>query len=287
MQLDSFRHGDFLITTSTRERYYLLGLLVASGRLSVGGFRRDDPLIHVIRMTPPLEPPSPDIRTPERDGRKLHVLLAGAFLPWYDYSLLTEAIKNLDTETRSAIRVVVLGGNPRMPDVAERVTKLLSRDDLRDTIQLTGVVPFRRRVEYYVGADVALSIPAPTLEDELSSRTRIVDYLWARLPIITNGRDEYSQMALEAGAGFHYDSSPADLAAVLEQLVRDPTGLERARTAIDGLLREAFNPSEVLRPFLDFVEAPQLTPRVPPWSGGWRIALSLRDLARGVRIRRL
>lgn len=288
LQLESFRHGDFFMTTSERERYYLLGLLAASERLSMGDLRPDDPLIHVVRMSHPVEPPTAAQRRPERKGDELVVLLGGSFLPWYDYSLLAAAIERLAPDTRSALRVVVLGGNPRMPEVEAQVRRTLSRGASHDVVEFTGLVPFKRRSEYYLGADAALSIAPETVEDELSSRTRIVDCLWAHLPVITPGRDEYSALLLQAGAGFRYDPRPEGLAEILERVVADRSLLTTARSRIDALLSGPFNPKQAAAPFLEFIESPRLSQRMPArWGGPARAGLWVRDLVKSVRTGRM
>ena len=86
----------------------------------------------------------------------------------------------------------------------------------------TGIVPFKKRAEYYEEADVGLNIAKPTLEDELSIRTRIFDYIWAGLPVVTCGRDEYSELVTSEGAGVTYESeNPQDLVEKLSLLSMD------------------------------------------------------------------
>ena len=84
MKLKSFWLGDFFVASGERERYYLLGLLVASKKLSHGKHSRADALIHVIPMTPPLKPPVLKENMLQREPNDFVLLVAGAFLPWYD-----------------------------------------------------------------------------------------------------------------------------------------------------------------------------------------------------------
>ena len=170
-------------------------------------------------MTPPQDPPSP---RSERSSRPLILLLAGAFLPWYDHGMLANALERLDPKARESLRILVLGGNPRMPESERAVRRALAGEAGRDVLEFLGIVPFAKRVGAYLRADVGLSVAPATVEDELSSRTRIVDYLWARLPVIASGRDEYSAMILEAGAGFRYEPNGASLAGVIQDLLDDP-----------------------------------------------------------------
>jgi glycosyltransferase involved in cell wall biosynthesis len=285
LQLDSFWYGDLFVTTTDRERHYLLGLLAASGRLSAGEFRRDDPLIYVARMTPPQEPPS---LRPERSAGRLTLLLAGAFLPWYDHAMLPSALEQIGPRARESLRVLVLGGNPRMPETEQTVRRTLAGDAGKNVVEFLGIVPFAKREGAYLQADVGLSLAPVTVEDELSSRTRIVDYLWARLPVIASGRDEYSAMILEAGAGFRYEPNAVGLAGVIQDLLDDPASVARARVQIESLLAGPFHPSTAAAPILQFLEKPQLTDRKAV--GGTRTrftAILLRDVVRALRSGRM
>ena len=127
LKLDSFWYGDFFVTTTERQRYYLIGLMAASGRLSHTAFDRHDPLVRVVRMTPPALGAPIVSHSRTSTSEPLVVLLSGAFLPWYDYHLLTEAVSLLSPSARSGIRIRVLGGNPRMPEVERFVRALLAR----------------------------------------------------------------------------------------------------------------------------------------------------------------
>jgi hypothetical protein len=288
IKLHSFWYGDFLATTTARERFYLIGLLAASGRLSEDPFPRTDPMIHVVRMTPPAEPPIAAVRLPERQSDELVALLAGAFLPWYDYGTLASAVRTLHEMAGPQVRLVVMGGNPRMPAEVKRVKDLFSGNEVREGVEFVGTVPFSKRAEYYLGADVALSIAPDSVENELSARTRIVDFLWARLPPVTSGGDEYSTEILAAGAGFRYESSPESLATVLAGLATNRSSLAEARGRMEALLQGPFNPAVATEPVLRFLEEPRTTKRrIPRGFGAGALGIWLRDVTRAIRTGRL
>jgi glycosyltransferase involved in cell wall biosynthesis len=239
-------------------------------------------------MTPPSESREKRANAQAGSHKGLTILLAGAFLPWYDYGFLASALAALVPDSRSAMRMILLGGNPRMPEMEQRVKQTFSKAGVAQVVEFVGVVPFSRRHDQYDRADVGLSISPPTIEDELSARTRIVDYLGSGLPIIARGSDEYSREIIEAGAGFSYDANPESLARILETLVADRGKLEQARSNIDALLSGPFNAALAARPVLDFIDEPRLTHRnAPSWLGLKLIGLWLRDLAEAMRTGRL
>lgn len=256
LQLESFWAGDRFITTTDRERYYLIGLLAASKRLSTEDFSRQDPLVRVVRMTPPPEAPSATPLVPRTD-RALVVLVAGAFLPWYDYGRLERAIQ--DAAGTTDLRFLVAGGNPRDAGAASATLARLRPLEAAGRLRLHDLVPFEDRGGLYASADVGLLIPPASVEDELSARTRTVDYLWAGLPILTPGRDEYSELALAAGAAFPYEE--ARLVEALRELADHRDRIEAARTRIPALLAGPFNLGRAIASLQDFLDEPRVTRR--------------------------
>jgi glycosyltransferase involved in cell wall biosynthesis len=258
--LDSFGYGDLILTTTRRERYFLIGLITASERLSRVHYDRTDPLVEVVRMTPPTGSNVADPIRHRNPEDPLTVLLAGAFLPWYDYAPLAQAVGALEPALAAKVHVLVLGGNPRNPQMVERVQKTLTSGPNASCFRFIGLVPFAERLHLYHQADVALSIGANSVEDELSARTRVVDYLGAGLPVLSSGRDEYASEIIAAGAGFRYESA-TELAGWLGRLVREPPLLSEARARIPPLLEGPFNGNLAARPVIGFIDHPRLLAR--------------------------
>ncbi len=284
LQLRSFWAGDRFLTTTQRERYYLIGLLAASKRLSTGDFRPDDPLVHLARITPPPEPEPPSAREalPPKHDDELVVLVAGAFLPWYDYQRLVDAALQMEREG-SRIRLLVIGGNPRNAEAAARIRTLFDGLRARSLAEVHDLVPFDQRGAYYAAADVGLIVPPNSVEDELSARTRIVDYLWARLPIVSPGKDEYSALVLDASAGFRYDPEAGGIPRVLGHLAVNRVAIADAKSRIPSLVEGPFDPRTALKPAMDFIEDPRITRRTRRRLMPEKVLAELWDLARGVR----
>ena len=98
-----------------------------------------------------------------------------------------------------------------------------------------------------------------SIETDLSMRTRVYDYLWGGLPIVTSsapGTDELLTR-YDAGAIVH-SSSADDFAAALVRVLRDDGTRMR-----DGAKRFVDDQqwSRTLRPLVDFVRAPRIDPR--------------------------
>lgn len=261
IKLKSFWLGDFLMTAGFRERYYLLGLLIASKRLSLGAYKLNDPLIHVIPMTPPTNRPLLQKKVIDKSPHESIILVAGAFLPWYDYPTFFQALNIISNHGVKNFRVILMGGNPKDPKFEKAVKKMIQNSSLEKKIIHTGLVPFKERANFYLASDIAVNIPPATVEDELSVRTRIIDYLWGKLPIVTPARDEYSNIVIKHGAGFSYSAgNPVSLAQVLETLTEDPTKLDQAKNNIENLLRNYFDIKRVISPLEEFINHPYVNP---------------------------
>ena len=95
------------------------------------------------------------------------------------------------------------------------------------------------------------------VETEYSFRTRILDYLWASLPIVATGGDTFGDLIEEHGLG---RSVPAEdieaLAAALEEMLYDESAADAARSAV-AAFAERFRWSQVLAPLVEFCRHPR------------------------------
>ena len=95
---------------------------------------------------------------------------------------------------------------------------------LADELQLTGThvffnedwVPYEDRQNYLLESDVGVSTHFDHVETAFSFRTRILDYLWAGLPVISTSGDALSDMIESAGAGIAVP--PGDVGALEDAL---------------------------------------------------------------------
>jgi glycosyltransferase involved in cell wall biosynthesis len=279
VKVRSFWLGDFFMTAGQRERYYLLGLLASSKKLSYGQHNRTDPLIHFIPMTPPSTPPRLKEKLIDKKPDDFILLVAGAFLPWYDYKTFFQALGILEKKGKRGIKVVFMGANPKGKK-HETIVRRMGYHSTLENITYTGMVPFKQRDNYYLLADAAVNIPSNTIEDELSVRTRVVDYLWANLPIVTPAKDEYSAAAVKSGAGFVYETGNAySLARIIESLMDEPDKLKKARSKAQTLLEHEFNLKNHVSKLEAFIENPYVNPvRLSPSGVGSDLFLWFRDI---------
>jgi glycosyltransferase involved in cell wall biosynthesis len=93
-------------------------------------------------------------------------------------------------------------------------------------------VSYEERKNYLLESDIGISLHFDCLETRLSFRTRILDYIWAGLPVVTTRGDTMSQLIKRHGLGkvVDYEDAEEVAAALLELLsIHDLRETYRAR----------------------------------------------------------
>ncbi len=198
---EDLARGDFFLCASERQRDFWLGGLSHAGRVNPATYDDDPTLRRLVDVVPFGLPPDP----PVADGPVLRrhfpgigasdpvVVWGGGVYDWFDPVSLVRAVDRVRGEVPE-IRLVFLGmgnPNPAIPEMARAVE--LRR--VSDELALTGStvffndrwIPYHAWGSYLLDADVAVSIHLDNLETRFSFRTRILDYLWARRPMILTG----------------------------------------------------------------------------------------------------
>ena len=94
-----------------------------------------------------------------------------------------------------------------------------------------GWVEYEDRQNYLLEADVGVSTHFDHVETEFSFRTRILDYLWAGLPVVATGGDSFADLIEDRGLGVTVPPEDVDaLEAALYQCSERPTPCASCRT---------------------------------------------------------
>lgn len=221
--------GDFFICGNERQRDFWLGVLAANGRINPHTFAQDPDLRSLIDV---VAVGFPD-RAPQGSAllRGVHpafpsdsqiVLWGGGMWDWLDPLTLIHAWPAVLARFPQA-RLVFLGTrhpNPTVPPhavvkQAESLAEELGEKD--KTIIFIEWLSYVDREALLCEASVGVVLHPLHLETRYSIRTRVLDYLWAGLPVLVTQGDVTSQWVFEHSLGRVVP--PRDVAATSQALV--------------------------------------------------------------------
>jgi len=314
--------ADFMLCASEKQRDFWLGQLAGLYRINPATYDNDESLRSLLDVAPfGIEDNAP-VQTshgikgvvPGISETDTVVLWGGGIYNWFDPLTLIRAIHALSLR-HPDLRLFFLGvkhPNPSVPEMAVslRTRELAEELGLLNTVVFfnEGWVPYEERCNYLLDADLGVSTHFDHLETAFSFRTRILDYLWASLPIVSTDGDTFASIIRQNDLGrvVPPEDVPALEAALEDVLYADG---EKARiTANVRRFASTMKWSTVLAPLVAFCAAPYRAPdNVRPvmtprnvqihelqlrvagleQSTSWKITRPLRWLTTAVRSRRL
>jgi glycosyltransferase involved in cell wall biosynthesis len=261
------RRGDFFMCASERQRMFWLGQLMSAGRINPETYASDVTLRRLIDVVPfGLSREKPEVTGPAIRGvvagigKKDKVLLwSGGLYDWFDPRSLIRAVAEL-SHRRSNVRLFFMGTKHPNPDVPPMSIVQKSRDLAAELGVLNSHVffndqwvDFDKRQNYLLDADVGVSTHFEHVETQFSFRTRILDYLWAQLPMVVTAGDYFADLVEEEGLGRVVAAEDVSaLAAALEDVLfssDDHAPMQRQLATV----REKFFWDVVLTPLVDYI----------------------------------
>ncbi|HMW90926.1 MAG TPA: glycosyltransferase [Candidatus Obscuribacter sp.] len=216
--------ADFTVCASERQRDYWLGRFCALGRVSPKVYAIDRSLRKLIDVVPYGVPEEAPLRIPGRGlrdrlpslGNAPVLLWGGGIWDWFDPLTVIKAVKACLPRIPD-LKLVFMGTkspNPKVPvmDMTEKARALAGELSLTDesVFFLDGWVPYEERSSYLLDATIAVSAHFDLPETRFSFRTRILDYFWCGLPILTTRGDQLADMIdNRAGLSLPYEDVEA------------------------------------------------------------------------------
>jgi len=268
---DQLRRADFLLCASEKQRDFWLGQLAGQGRVNPAVYDEDESLDSLIAVVPfgvPAEPPvqarhaikgavdgiGPDDKV---------ILWGGGIYNWFDPLTLIKAVDRLRVR-HPEVRLYFMGLKHPNPDVPQmRVAS--QTQALSDELGLTGVhvffnegwVPYAERADYLLDADLGVSTHFQHIETAFSFRTRILDYLWAGLPIVATEGDTFGGLVRERGLGRAVPAEDVDaLEVALQAMLFDDEAVKAAREEVATFAQE-YVWASTLAPLVEFCRMPR------------------------------
>ena len=210
---DQLRRGDFFMCANERQWDYWLGRLCALGRLTPEEHKKDPSFRRLLGVVPfGIDPEPPQHYRAVIKGvmpgiSKGDVVLvwAGGIWQWFDPLTVIRAMSLID---RADIKLIFLGTRHPNPDIREMPIVGESRNlaqELgvlgRKVFFMEGWIPFDERQNFLLEADIGVSAHTNTVETRLAFRTRILDYIWAGLPMILTQGDYFADFVAQRDVG--------------------------------------------------------------------------------------
>jgi GT2 family glycosyltransferase/glycosyltransferase involved in cell wall biosynthesis len=291
--------GDFFLCASEKQRHFWLGQMAAVGRLNPATYDDDSSMSSLLDVVPfglssvPPRRTRPAIKgvVPGIAETDKVILWAGGVYNWFDPLTLIRAVDQL-RQRHPDVRLFFLGMRNPNPHVPEMRMASATRD-LSDALGLTGKhvfftdewVDFDDRQNYLLDADIGVSTHFQHVETTFAFRTRMLDYLWAGLPIVATGGDTFGDLVSAEGLGVTVPEQDVDaLAEALERTLYDDEFAATCRSAVDRV-RDDYTWETALRPLLQFCRAPRRAPDLVGTAGSARdrVAVPGRLMETGYR----
>jgi glycosyltransferase involved in cell wall biosynthesis len=266
--------GDFFLCASSKQRDFWLGHLAALGRVNPRTYDEDEMLGSLIAVVPFGVADVPPVhRKPAIKGVVPGIglddpvlLWGGGIYNWFDPLTLLRAVDLLRRRVPS-VRLFFMGLRHPNPDIPEMRMAVAARD-LSADLGLTGThvffnegwVDYDDRQNYLLEADVGVSIHLDHIETALSFRTRVLDYLWASLPVIATKGDALADLVESRELGITVP--PNDVEALEAALFRmlDDEGFRKTCSENEAAVIPEMRWSQVLAPLVEFCRAPRRAP---------------------------
>ena len=225
--------GDFFICASEKQRDYWIGMLTSIGRVNPYNYDSDSSFRSLIDVVPFGIPPDfPEhnremIRTafPKIKPEDKIVLWGGGIWNWLDPLTAIKAMWEI-VRHRSDVKMVFIGikhPDPKLPEMQKCIEAInLSKElDLLDEyVFFNEWTPYDLRQNFLLESDIGLSIHQKRIETEFSYRTRVMDYIWAKLPIVTTEGDSIAKLVKDENIGevVKYENAQ-NLARVMDSIL--------------------------------------------------------------------
>jgi len=267
------RSGDVFFCASQRQRDFWTGWLVSAGRVNPYVHEQDPALSSLLRLLPfgiDERPPRPAARRfrgvlPGVGDDALLVLWGGGIWNWFDPLTLIRAVDRV----KDRLPQVRLGFPASASPSTEVPPMQMSANARRlsDELGLTGQlvffgatwVPYEERGGMLLEADIGVSTHQLDVETRYSFRTRILDFLWASLPVLTTEGDSLADLVSEHELGQVVGYGDVDgIASALLRLA-DPDHRRRCSQRSGKSAAEFLWP-KVVQPLLDYCREPMPAP---------------------------
>lgn len=266
----SFRMADFIICANENQLDLWTGLLLSLKKISPDIYDRDSSLKNKIRIVPfglSAKPPIKEGIGPKalfnlKSTDKI-ILWGGGIWNWFDPLTLIKAI-DLISKSRSDIHLIFMGVKAPSESEKEIMSMPAKAYRLAEDLKLLnqhvffnpGWIPYEQRTSFLLEADIGISIHFDHLETRYSFRTRLLDYIWAGLPIINTEGDSFSRFINQRKIGLTVPYENVEsLARAILSLIDNPEAVAEIKKNMVKVQQE-FYWDEIVKPIEGMIVSP-------------------------------
>lgn len=263
-------YGDFYICASERQRDFWLGMLAALNRVNPYSYNQDPALRKLIDVVPFGLPSNKPVHTENVLKGKIDgiseddfvILWGGGIYNWFDPLTLIKAM-SIVCQQRKDIKLFFLGVKHPNPQVKElslvnETVEAAKRLGLygKNVFFNYGWVEYENRQNYFLEADAGIITHPDHIETRFAFRTRILDYLWTSLPIISTKGDSLSELVENEKLGITIEAgNEHKLAEAIIKIARDRDFRELCSRNISRISEE-FLWEKICQPVIRFCVDP-------------------------------
>lgn len=204
--------GDYFLCANEPQKLFYTGILGSLGVLNPATYR-DHRLMVVpfgVERAEPIAKTNPYRELGIAEGEFV-LLWFGGLYPWFKIDSLLGAVQQLP------VKLVIVGGsnpfntNADFQKQYEFAVKYCKDNGLtNEKVFFVDWVDYADRADWYRHADVVISLNTPGEENAFSWRTRVIDYVWGELVMLSNGGDPLSDLLIDAGAAIRLEGITED-----------------------------------------------------------------------------
>lgn len=234
--IDQLSFGDYFICATEKQKDLWLGMLTVMNRINPIEYQSDKTLNHLIGVVPfglkniipqktnqVLKGIVPNIAKDDKV-----ILWGGGIWDWLDPETAIDALEIL-IERRQDVKLFFMGikhPNPQI-GITDKVKNLMTYTEskgMKDTsVFFNDWVDYNERQNYLLESDIGLNVHLNHIETRFAFRTRLLDYIWCDLPILTTEGDIISEYVVQHKIGKTIKGQdPLELANSIEYLLDNP-----------------------------------------------------------------
>lgn len=263
-------YGDFYICASERQRDFWMGMLAALNRVNPYSYNQDPQMRKLIDVVPFGLPSNKPVHTRqvlkgvikgiEKDD--FVIIWGGGIYNWFDPLTLIKAMAKIKG-VRKDIKLYFLGVKHPNPQVKElslvtQTVELAAKLDVLDKNVFFnfGWIEYDQRQDYLLESDAGIITHPNHIETRFAFRTRILDYFWAGLPVISTRGDSLSELVEKESLGVTVRAEDVDgLAEAIISLVDNKPFMLDCRDKVAAISQD-YTWEKVCRPIIEFCKDP-------------------------------